>query len=202
MVDQNRFEAAFRPGEMILKQGSPATHAVFISKGIVRIFNESPGLKKIMLGIALPSEMLVGPGIYTDPGNTYSVSALTDVHACFISLDILNRLVGENAAFAAGMVSDLSEKTLSVHKKLISMIRKKMPGRLAEALLFFANEVYRSDSFEMILTRQELGEMTNMTKESVVRILHDFCLSGIIRSESGRIVIIDRPKLKKISEQG
>ena len=69
------------------------------------------------------------------------------------------------------MIEDLSVKSYALHSKLVSLTQKKMPGRLAEAILFFADEVCKSDAFDIILSRQELGEMTNMAKESVVRIL-------------------------------
>jgi CRP/FNR family transcriptional regulator len=77
-----------------------------------------------------------------------------------------------------------------------------MPGRLAEAILFFADEVYNTDEFDMILSRQELGEFTNMAKESVVRIMKELETSGVVKSESSRIQILDREKLRLISERG
>jgi hypothetical protein len=45
---------------------------------------------------------------------------------------------------------------------------------MADALLYLSDEIFKSDEFDMILTRQELGEMTNMAKEGVVRILRWF----------------------------
>jgi CRP-like cAMP-binding protein len=41
-----------------------------------------------------------------------------------------------------------------------------------------------------------------MAKESVVRILKDFEGSGVIRSASSKIEILDKAKLKLISERG
>jgi CRP/FNR family transcriptional regulator len=77
-----------------------------------------------------------------------------------------------------------------------------MPGRLAEVLLYFADEIFHSDEYEMILSRQELGEMTNMAKESVVRILKEMEESGAINSTSSSINILDKNKLRMISEKG
>jgi CRP-like cAMP-binding protein len=77
-----------------------------------------------------------------------------------------------------------------------------MAGRIAEALLFFSDEVYHSDTFDVILTRQELGELTNMAKESVVRILKELDSQGVIKSDSSRIQILDMSRLHLISEKG
>lgn len=77
-----------------------------------------------------------------------------------------------------------------------------MPGRLAEALISFSDEVFLSDEFDMILSRKELGEITNMAKECAVRILRDFEDSGIIETRGSHIKILDKIKLKHISVTG
>jgi CRP/FNR family transcriptional regulator len=77
-----------------------------------------------------------------------------------------------------------------------------MPGRIAEALLFFAEEIFKTDQYDMILSRQELGEMTNMAKESVVRILKELEGSGVIKSGYSKVEILDKEKLRLISERG
>jgi CRP/FNR family transcriptional regulator len=202
LVNENRYEATFKPGEIILKQGSPASNAVFLATGMAKVYIEGLDGKNFILGIALPSRILIGPGVHVHTRHSYSVSALTVVQACFISFDIMNQLIRQNANFAYGMIEDLSIKSYAVHNKLVSLTQKKMPGRLAEAILFFADEVYKSDVFDIILSRQELGEMSNMVKESVVRILKELESSGVIKASCSKIQILDREKLRLISERG
>ncbi len=134
--------------------------------------------------------------------HTYSVSALSKVQACFISFEVFSKMVRENGEFAEGMIKDISVKSLRTHNRLVNITQKKMPGKLAEILIYFADEIHESDDFEMILSRKEIGEMTNMVKESVVRILKDFEKSGIILSKGSKIKILDKAKLNLISERG
>jgi CRP-like cAMP-binding protein len=202
LLNENRYEATFKPGEVILKQGSPASSAVFLSSGMAKIYIEGSDDKNFILGIALPSQIIIGPGVHIHSRHSYSVSALTIVQTCFISMEIINQLIRQNAEFASGMIEDLSLKSLVTHNKLVSLAQKKMPGRLAEAILFFADEVYKSDVFDIILSRQELGDMTNMAKESVVRILKELESSGVVKSDTSKIQILDKEKLRLISERG
>jgi CRP-like cAMP-binding protein len=202
LVNENRYEATFKPGEIILKQGSPASNAVFLATGMAKVYIEGLDGKTFVLGIALPSRILIGPGVHVNTRHSYSVSALTVVQACFISFDIMNKLIRQNAEFAYGMIEDLSIKSHIIHNKLVSLTQKKMPGRLAEAILFFADEVYKSDVFDIILSRQELGEMTNMAKESVVRILKELETSGVVKVNCSKIQILNWEKLRMISERG
>lgn len=202
LINENRYEATFKPGEIILKQGSPASSAVFLASGIAKIYIEGLDGKNFILGIAQPARLILGPGVHVSKRHSYSVSALTAVKACFISFDLINQLIGQNPKFALGMLEDLSVKSYAVHNKLVSLTQKKMPGRIAEALLFFADEVFKTNEYDLILSRQELGDMTNMAKESVVRILKELEGLGVIKSGYSRIEILDKKKLRLISERG
>jgi CRP/FNR family transcriptional regulator len=202
LVDESRYEATFKPGEIILKQGSPANSAVFLAKGMAKVYIEGLDGKNFILGIVLPTNLILGPGVHIYQRHSYSVSALTVVQACFISFDLINQLIKQNPAFALGMLEDLSIKSHNVHNKLVSLTQKKMPGRVAEAILFLSDTVFKSDEFDPILSRQEFGEMTNMAKESVVRILKELENTGVIQSSHSRIKILDREKLQVISERG
>ena len=202
LVNENRYEASFKPGEILIKQGSPASSAIFLSKGMAKAYVEGPDRNNNILDIVLPSSLIISPGLQIDERYAFSVAALTSVQTCFISFKIINQLIRDNPAFATGMIEDLSMKSLVAHKKLVSLTQKKMAGRIAEALLFFSDEVYHSDTFDVILTRQELGELTNMAKESVVRILKELDSQGVIKSDSSRIQILDMSRLHLISEKG
>ncbi len=202
LVNENRYEATFKPGEIILKQGSPAQNAVFLASGIAKIYIEGLNSRNFILGLALPTNLILGPGVHVTHRNSYSVAALTIVQTCFINFELIKQLIKQNPAFALGMMEDISFKSFNAHNKLVSLTQKKMPGRIAEALILLADEVFRSDEFDIILSRQELGEMTNMAKESVVRILKELDSNGVIRAGYSKISILDKEKLKLISERG
>ena len=202
LVNENRYEATFREGEVMIKQGSPASNALFLATGMAKNYYEGINGKNFIMGILLPGRLIMGPGAYVNARYAYSVSALTPLQACFISFDIFRSLVRINGDFAESLVEDISAKALRSHIRMVNLAQKKMPGRLAEALLYFSDEIFKADEYEMILSRQELGEMTNMVKESVVRIMREMEDSGIINTKSSYIKIIDREKLRQISEKG
>lgn len=202
MVNANRYEATFKPGEIIVKQGSPASNAVFLQSGMAKMYIEGNTGHNMIMGIALPSRLIAGPGTYVNSRNSYSVAAMNMVQACFVGFDIIRQLVRQNSLFAEGLIEDISLKSLKTHQKMLSLTQKRMHGRLAETILMFAEEVFGSDEFEMLLSRQELGDMTNMAKESVVRILKELESEGIIDAGCPRMRIIDKERLQIISEKG
>ena len=199
LVNENRYEATFKPGEIILKQGSPASNALFIATGMAKTYIEGLNGKNFIISIALPGRLILGPGAYVDSRHTYTVAAITTVQACFINFEVFKQIVRINGAFAEGLLEDISAKSLGSLTRMVNLSQKKMHGRLADSLLYFSDVVFKNDEYEMILSRQELGEMTNMAKECVVRILKELEDSGVIYSDSSKIKIIDREKLIQIS---
>jgi CRP-like cAMP-binding protein len=202
LVNENRYEATFKPGEIIIKQGSPTSNALFIATGMAKSYIEGLNGKNFILSIALPGRLILGPGAYVDSRHSYTVAAITSVQACFINFDVFKQIVRTNGAFAEGLLEDISAKSQSTMNRMVNLSQKKMHGRLADALLYFSEVVFKSDNYDMILSRQELGEMTNMAKECVVRILKELEDSGVIYSDSSKIKILDREKLEQISAKG
>jgi len=158
--------------------------------------------KNIIISIVQPGRLIMGPGGYVNSRHTYTVAAITTVQACFINFEIFKQLVRVNGAFAEGLLEDISEKSLASLNRMVNLSQKKMHGRLADALLYFSDVIFNNDEYEMVLSRQELGEMTNMAKECVVRILKELENSGVIYSDSAKIKILNRQKLVQISLKG
>jgi CRP-like cAMP-binding protein len=202
LVNENRYEATFKEGEVMIKQGSPASSALFMSNGLAKIYVEGIRGKNFIIEIAQPGVLIMGSGGWVNSRHTYSVSAISSVQACFINFDIFKQLVLTNGVFAENLIEEISAKSLSYQTRMVSQAQKRMSGRLAEILLYFADEVFMKDEFEMILSRQELGEMTSMAKECVVRILKELEDSGLIYSDSSKIKILDKEKLIQVSEKG
>ena len=202
LLNENRYEATFKPGEIIIKQGSPASNALFMASGMAKTYIEGLNGKNFVISIALPGRLIMGPGAYVDSRHTYTVAAITVVHACFINFEIFKHLVRSNGVFAEGLLEDICAKSQNTFNRMVNLSQKKMHGRLADALLYFSDTIFKSDEYEMILSRQELGEMTNMAKECVVRILKDLEDTSVIFSNSSKIKILDRERLIRISEKG
>jgi CRP/FNR family transcriptional regulator, polysaccharide utilization system transcription regulator len=201
-VNKTRYEARFKAREVIFKQGSPTSNGIILATGLAKVHIEGYDGKNIILNIIKPRRMISGPGSFVDNRNYYSLTAITDVVACFVDLNVLKGLILENNKFAEGYIKFISQKSINIFNKLVSATQKKMHGRLAEGLLFLANDIFESDKFENILSRQELGELTNMTKESVVRVLKEFNDEHIIHLENDSIEILDKTRLQKIMTSG
>ena len=103
LVNDNRYEATFKPGEIMMKQGSPTSNALFLASGMAKTYIEGLNGKNFIMSIALPGRLIMGPGGYVNSRHTYTVAAITTVQACFINFEIFKHLVRVNGAFAEGL---------------------------------------------------------------------------------------------------
>lgn len=77
-----------------------------------------------------------------------------------------------------------------------------MNGRIADALIFLHDEIYCRNPFLMSISRQDLADLTAMSKENVIRMLKKFKDQGLIRMEGNLVEILDKKGLSRIGITG
>lgn len=202
IMNAGRFEVHFDAGETIVKQGTIANHMMVITNGIAKLFLEGIDRRNLILDLVLPWKLFGGPGLFNDMRYHYSVSALTATSACFIAADHVRQVIRSNPDFAESILRHCNKNSAANFDRLISLTQKQMPGRLADTLIYLNNDIFQKNRFTLPLSRLELGEMSNMTKESVTRILKEFEAEKIITVEGKTIEILNLEVLKEISFRG
>ncbi|MFC2043689.1 Crp/Fnr family transcriptional regulator [Chloroflexota bacterium] len=76
------------------------------------------------------------------------------------------------------------------------MAGERVEQRLANVLLMVSSKL----GLTLPFTRQEIADMTGTTTETVIRVLSCLKDRGIIRSDRGKVIIIDKEKLRLLSE--
>jgi len=134
--------------------------------------------------------------------NHFSASAIEDTTVCFIDVNIFRKFIYENSDFAYQIILDLSKGELQNFQSCLNNAQKQNLGRVAEAILFFANEIYSSNTFTLPVSRQDLADLTGITRESASRILTEFHNEKILEIKNREITIVNEKLLRQISEKG
>ncbi len=201
LVNSNRSEARFKSGELIMKQGAPSNMVIFAVKGLVKLFIEGIERKDMILAIVKPPQFISGPELFYNKIYNYSASALTNVDCCYVDENIFKQLINNNRIFSDSFLSEFCRRSINTMNLLVNSTQKKMNGRIADGLIYLS-KIFENDEFEMLLSKKEFGDMTTMTRESTIRILHQFKEDGIIESKGNKIKILDKRKLISISVTG
>jgi len=201
LVEEKK-QIIYNKGETIIKQNTASTYVICMNEGLAKIYVESDNGKNVIVRIAKPGDFITGGGLFNGSVQHFSISAITKVKCCLIDSAKLTRLFSENSDFAVTLLRNHTKQSNYLLTKLVNHTQKYMPGRVADTLLYLQGEIYNSDAFNVPLTRQELAEMSNMTKESFVRILHQFKDSKVVSIKGDTIKILDESSLRTISRNG
>jgi CRP/FNR family transcriptional regulator len=87
-------------------------------------------------------------------------------------------------------------------ERFVSLTQKQMHGRIADVLIYLAENIYNNQTFEIALSRQDISEFSGMSKDSAIRILKEFESEGIIEANGKTISINKMDLLKEISAKG
>ncbi len=202
LVEQNKVTVRFKRGETIRKQGTFMSHVISLNSGLAKLYIEGIEERNAILRIVKATNFIGGPGIYLDQMHHYTVSALLESTVCFIDMRVFKQIIGQNRTFAEEFMRDFSRNILSVYTRLVFLTQKQMPGRMADALLYLFEEIFESPKFELVLSRQDLADLSGMSKDSAAKVLRDFQSENIIRMEDHEIELLDPAALKKISRVG
>lgn len=202
LVDSNKVSLTYKKGETVCKQGSFASHVIFLKEGLAKIYLEGKS-KNLILKITPPGN-IIGLPCFHEGNNTFLYSASTYINSevDLIDIDLFKQLILQNAKFAYRIINILNENTVQTYGRFHCFTNKQMHGRMADILLCLSQRIFKDDAFNLPLTRSDLAELTGMSTESVIRVMKDFKEDGLIKFEGKDIELIKIEKLMKISELG
>jgi len=202
LVEANKVTVTYKKGEMICKQGSFASNIMHIKEGLAKVYLEGHA-SNLILKIA-PKNSLIGmPSIY-EGNNTfvYSVATYADTVVDLIDMNVFQHLLKTNPNFTFRALNIMNENIIQIYGRFFCLSNKQLHGRIADILLCLKNRVYKNNLFEFTFSRSELAELTNMSTESVIRVMKNFKDDGLIIQKDKMLEILNPDMLNKISSLG
>jgi CRP/FNR family transcriptional regulator, polysaccharide utilization system transcription regulator len=202
LLVSSKYNVRFKRGETILKQNTVSSNIVCLRRGIAKVYVEGTNDKNLILKVIKDTGIITSGVLVNDSIRPFTVAAVTDVECCFISSDKILELFTNNNKFALSLVGHYHEMGNHMFNTLVNLTQKYMPGRVADTILYLKNDIFHQNPFLLPFSRQELAEMSAMTKESFVRILKEFKSSGLVKLSGKFMEVLDEDSLMSISKNG
>ena len=158
--------------------------------------------KEQIISIAKPLDYVSLLSVFSNKKYNYSVTALEDSVTCNLNLEDIRSIINENGSLALNLLGKMSRVTDNLILDSLEIRVKHLRGRVAYLLLYFADNVYSSEEYDLPLTRKEMAEYVGMTTENVIRTLSEFRKDGILKIYGKTIQIVNMESLKSIAEFG
>jgi CRP/FNR family transcriptional regulator, polysaccharide utilization system transcription regulator len=201
-IRANSNTVTYQKKELIFRQYIRTSHIMFVRSGLVKVFREGKNRRSSSVKIASPGEFLGILSVYGSQVHQFSASAIQSCDIGFIDIHTFNSILKLNGEFAMCLIQNLAKEGLFIMDKLLGQSQKQLPGRIADVILYFSETLYKSEEFDLPLTRRELAELAGTTKESFIRTLAEFKNDKIIGLEGTHVKINSMKIVRTLSELG
>jgi CRP-like cAMP-binding protein len=188
--------------EVIFKQETRSSPLMYLEEGLVRIYKTGKSKKVIMLRLTSPGNFIGLLSVFGSDIHQYSAASVGVSRVRFFDQSAFLQTLEKNGRLARRVIQEICHDGLNIFEKLMSHTQKQLPGKVAEVILFFCEELYHSEEFELPLTREELAQLAGTTKESFIRTFSEFRHDKIIELDGKRVKINSMKILKILNELG
>jgi len=202
ILNKDRYSVRFNKGEVILKQGTKANYLVSLIEGFAKVYIEGDRGRNLVLDFTHPPRILGGPGAQMEGRHKYSVVAIRETLVCFIDLESFWKVYASSNTFAEQFLIHCSGNYLAALDRMVAISQKQMHGRMADALIYLSEQVFKSATIGEEISRQDIAEYTSMSKDSAIRVLKEFERDQIIGLNGRLIEVLKSNKLREISDIG
>ena len=196
--------ATYKRRQVVFHEDTPAAGLHLVCYGAVKLYQSDRFGRDHILDIVGPGETLSGlPHGLTE---RYAVSAevLMDSQLCYLPRERLVEFVQQHPMVGVRLITVVSRSLSAARRKVRELALKGAEGRLAEVLvqlLRVASEPVANRGSRLMLgcSRRELGEMTGVSPETVIRLLAKLKRKQVVIADHRDIIITDPDKLARIA---
>lgn len=201
-INENSIIVKYKRGEVICRENIPVTHILYLKSGLVKLHKEYKPDKSIIIGIIGKNRFFGLMTVFGERRYKASVTALEDCEVVHTNCNIFIDVLCKNGKYTCHLLDQISGYSSLLVDKMIGITCKQVPGRLAEILLFFSNNIYYSSAFNLPLSRQEIADFISATKETVSRTLTEFKNDRLINLNGNKITLQSLELLERLCKVG
>jgi CRP-like cAMP-binding protein len=201
-INKNSYAVHHRTGEVIFMQDRPVSQLIYVKSGLLKLYKEIESRKEIILNITSAGQFIGLTSVFYSNLYPYSASSIEEGELIYTSAFAIREVFAENGKYALNLMTILSSQVVYYVERMITLSKKQVPGRIAETLLFFSKNIYKSNKYTLPLSRNEIASFVQTTKESVSRTLAEFRNDRIIELDDKNIVLKSLELLEILNKIG
>jgi CRP-like cAMP-binding protein len=192
-----------KKGDIIFEEGENVNGIYCVKEGICKLTKLSPNGKDHIVKLVKKGELLGQRSMISDEPVNLTAIAMEDMQVCFVPKAEVMGFFNENNKFSMNVMQTICGDLKEADDHMVSLAQKNVKERLAETLLYLEDTFGKNKdgSVYIQLSREELAGIIGTATESCIRLLSEFNKLGLISLESKKITILDRAKLKRLSDQ-
>lgn len=205
ILEEHKQCTSYKKGEIIYKEGDMPGGLICLCSGKVKIFKEGVGGRDQIIRMEKDVNFIGFRALFANEHYIASAVAIDDCSLCYLEKKVLEKLIKVNGNFALKIINLLAKELGFSNERTVSLTQKHIRGRLAESLLVLVNTFgFDTDgkTIKVLLSREDLANLSNMTTSNAIRTLSTFASEGVISIDGRKITVEQLDNLRKISSLG
>jgi len=204
-LDQEAEIVRYAKNEVIHNDGDASQYVWMLLQGKVRIYKEGIGQRQQIIRLLKPYDIFGYRACTVNEPYNSSASAFEACTVYRLKREFFNELIRANGALCYQVMLMMAKDLAFSEIQTVNLTQKHIRGRLAESLLLLLkNYGYEEDghTLAMLLPREDLANMSNMTTSNAIRTLSQFAQEGLVGIDGRHVSILDERALERISRLG
>jgi CRP/FNR family transcriptional regulator len=189
-------ERNFMSNESIFWEGDAPVWFYIVIEGQVKVIKHSSSGKEFIIAFFGPGEMIGEVAVLENKPYPASAQSIVKTRVISIRQEAFLAFLSSRPQVALRIINVLGGRLRDAQTRLRDLAGERVEQRLASALLRLSAKLGPTLPF----TRQEIADMTGTTTETAIRVMSRLKERGIIRSTRGKVIILDKEKLRLLSE--
>ena len=195
----------YAKGDVIFEQESKADAFYTIAKGRVKIYKLLASGKEMILEVFGRGDPLGALATYTGRPFPATARALEETTCVEIPRATFFRLLEDHPSLVRGLLIGMTVRLVELTNRLAELSGARIEPRLARLILKLGREMGKQDRggiyIPLVLSRQELADMTGTTIETAIRIMSRWGKEDLVRTDKDGFVILNLGSLEQIAEE-
>ena len=167
-----------------------------VAEGKVKVLKHSSSGKEFTIAFFGPGEMFGEVAVFENKPYPASAQAVAETKVVGIKRENFLSFLANRPQVALRIINVLGGRLRDAQGRLRDLAGERVEQRLASVLLMLSAKLGPTLPF----TRQEIADMVGITTETAIRVMSHLKDRGIIRSVRGKVIILDKEKLRLLSE--
>lgn len=185
-----------RKKQILFYEGDHPTGLYLILKGSIKTIKTTEDGRQFITGLQGPDDYIGLHALLLDEAFTETAEAVENTLLYLLPKDqilgLLNKYPEISTQFIKILSNDIHEKEEQLLELAYHSVRKRM------ARVLFRLNKRKTDTDQIVVSREELAALAGISVETVSRTLTDFKQEGLLEKNGNQIHIIDNERLIKI----
>lgn len=194
-------EKTYRKNQVIFDQGDPGNSLIIIKSGLVKISLVDSNNHEFIIKTFSVNDFFGEMSLLDCGPRSATATAVEDCLALIIFRDNFIGLIQKTPSVALGMLTELSNRLRTTTENISNLTFFDAYGKVARCLLDLADKIgHREEAglaMQMTLSRQELANMSGLSRETFARILKEFQIRGCLKVQGKKILILDEKIMRR-----